>query len=81
MNKEIYIKCACSGEGLYINYDKEDNLYYLAIFSLGFRDPSKLSFLEKIRWIWYLIKNGKPYNDQFILNKKEVDKLIRFFKS
>lgn len=78
--EELYIKCSCHSEGLYLSYDREEKLYYLSMFILGYRSK-KLSMIEKIRWCWYIIKNGKPYTDQLVLDKNATKEMADFIRS
>ena len=77
---EIYVKCSCYGEGIYVKYEQEDKLYYLSFFSLGYR-AGKLSIIDRIRWVWQIFKNGKPFDDQVVLNKNEAKNLADFIRS
>lgn len=77
---EIYVKCSCHGEGLYINYEKEDKLYYFSFFSIGYR-CGKLSFLNKLRWIWQILFRSKPFDDQLVFNKEEARSISDFIRT
>lgn len=77
---DIYIKCSCHGEGVYINYEKEDKLYYLSFFSLGYK-TGKLSFWNRLRWISHILVNGRPYDDQVVLDQAEAKKISEFIRT
>jgi len=70
-----FITCSCGTEGVYIVKYKGEEETYLSMFSRGI-NPVKTSFLQKIRYIWKLIKTGTPYEDELVLNKKDLKKLL-----
>ena len=78
-NKErsIFIKCECHGEGLGVDYDSEDDLYYFSYWSAGLSNKP-LSFRERIRYCWAVLTKGKAFNDEIMLNKKGVLQLENF---
>lgn len=72
MSEEFFIKCECGTEGLYIEKDDEYNEICMAMWHTG---KDYLSFAEKLRWIWNILKN-KPYSDHFIISTSRVQELI-----
>lgn len=78
--EELYIKCSCHSEGIYLSYDKEDKFYYLSMFILGYRSKG-LSFKDKVRWCWHILTKGKPYTDQLVLSKDSAREISNFIKS
>jgi len=79
-DKSIFIKCACQGEGMSIDYDSNDNHYYFSYWSYGL-SSRKLSWLSRLRYCWEVLWKGKPFNDELILTKEEVNKLENFILS
>lgn len=82
-NKEEFFMCDCHSEGLYLVADKEDKLVYASFFSIGI-NPKQLNFFGKIRYIWNILKSGKPFEDQLVFSfdktKKLAAKLIQLSK-
>lgn len=78
-NRSIFIQCQCYGEGISVDYDADDNYYYFAYWSRGLTNRC-LGWKEKIRHCWNIIKTGKPFNDEVILNQEDVIKLAEFLK-
>ena len=76
-NKSTFIKCACEGEGMGVDYDAEDNLYYFSYWSCGFSNKP-LSWKDRIRYSWRAITKGRAFNDEVILNKDGANKLEDF---
>jgi hypothetical protein len=77
--RTLFIRCDCHSEVLVIDYDGSFKMIELSIFSslLSF----KMSFWQKIRYIYQIIKYGKPYTDQIILHQKQIDELKAFLNS
>lgn len=80
MGKSIFIKCQCKGEGLSIDYDKKDNLYYFSYWSYGLSN-GKLSWLQRLRYCWETLRKGRAFNDELVLTKEDVNKLENFIIS
>lgn len=80
---EEFILCDCSSEGLYLVSSKEDKLIYASFFSIGI-NPKNLNLFSKIRYIWNIIKTGKPFEDQLVFSfdkaKKIAKKLLQLSK-
>ena len=68
MNKTVFVKCTCHSEGIMIETD-EDSLY-LSIWEHGYRGDNSLSWKQKLRYIWQVLKHGKPYTDQIVLDRE-----------
>ena len=76
-DKSIFIKCSCGGEGMGVDYDAEDKLYYFSYWSYGLSNK-RLSWRERIRYCWNVLSKGKAFNDEIILNKEGINKLDSF---
>jgi hypothetical protein len=76
MKKEIkdYIECSCYSEGVFIQHDPEDNLTYISLYRLG-ANPVKLNWWNKLRYIWQILYEGKPFHDQLVMKNTEIKKL------
>lgn len=73
---EVFIPCSCTSEGLYIVKFKKEEEVYLSIFSRGI-NPKRFNFLDKLRYIWRVITEGKPFEDELVLDKISIEKLKR----
>jgi hypothetical protein len=47
----------------------EDSLY-LYLWERGYGHDNTLSWKQKLRYIWQILKHGKPYGDQIVLDRK-----------
>ncbi len=77
-NKTLFMLCDCKNEVLVLEYDHEYDFTELSIYesisSYGYR----MSFWQKLRYIYRILVNGKPYSDQIILNKEQLKDLSSF---
>lgn len=78
--KRLFVKCSCSGEALEFVWDKENNMMDIAMWKQGF-NTYRLSWHEKLRWIWHIIIKGDIWTDCIILDKKDVVKVKKYFNS
>lgn len=76
-NDCLIVKCACHSESLEISYDKECSHFDVSIWYYG-RGSKILSWPERFRWIWRILKTGDPWADQIILNKDETKEIVNF---
>ena len=77
--RTLFIRCDCNSEILVLDYDGSFKMIELSIFSSLV--SSQMSLWQKIRYIYQIIKNGKPYTDQIILHQKQIDELKAFLNS
>jgi len=80
MSKNIFIECDCYSEGMRLNYDLKDKLLYISLYQRGFRPRTK-TLLEKLRWVWHILKNDVPYDDEVVLGLKKISQLKKFLNS
>jgi hypothetical protein len=80
MYKKILINCECESHALEVERLFEDKEYYLSMWNRG-RSYFPMSFRERLRWCWNILKTGVPYTDQMILNDEEMNKIIDFVNS
>lgn len=71
-NKEAFFVCDCHSEGLYLESYSDDKTLYLSFFSHGI-NPKNLTLFSKIRYIWNILKTGKPFSDHLVFNFKKAN--------
>jgi hypothetical protein len=71
---EEFIICSCHSEGIYVVKHKDEEEVYMSLFSHGI-NPKSLNWKSKLRYIWQVFKNGKPFEDEIVLDKSAVAKL------
>ncbi len=75
----MFFKCDCGSEAICVEQDLElfdddkrcSNLIYFSIYHCGTEDH-KPSIQEKLRHCWKILKTGKNYADQIILNEGDA---------
>jgi hypothetical protein len=70
--------CNCKSEVLILEYDQEIGLMDCAIYESGISIRHKMSWRQKIKYIWQVLINNKPYADQIVLDKTQIQKLKVF---
>jgi hypothetical protein len=75
-DETLFMVCGCQNEVLVINYDHKIKVADLSIYSQTF--SFKMSWKQKIRYIWNIIVKGTPYFDQIVLDHKQLKQLKEF---
>lgn len=79
--KSHFVKCACSGhmlEAERYDYKDGDEGFNIAVWERG-RDGKQIYGLkEKFRWCWNILKNGRIWADDIIVNNQDARKLAEF---
>jgi hypothetical protein len=77
-NNIAHFRCECHSEGIVVRKDE------LGLYEFGFvayhMQSSKLTWKNRLRTIWQLIRKGTYYTDMVILDKKRVKELVKFLK-
>jgi len=70
--------CGCKSEVLVLEYDKEFNLIDLAIYEHSISFRNKMSWFQKLRYIWQVMRYNRPFNDQIVLDSNQIQRLKVF---
>ena len=70
--------CGCKNEVLVLEYDQEIGLMDLAIYEHGVSIRNRMSWRQKLRYIWQVMRYNRPYNDQIVLEKNQIQNLKEF---
>jgi len=73
----VFIKCSCQGEGMGVDFEKEDNLFYFSYWSAGLTNK-KLSIKERLRYSLHCLFTGKAFNDELVFTIDDAKKLNLF---
>lgn len=73
----IFIRCECLGEGMGIDYYSEDGHYYFSYWN-NYISNEKMSWKQRFRYCWQVLRHGKAFADDLILNQAHVDQLVDF---
>lgn len=77
-NNTKFILCDCRSEILVIDYDEEIGMADLAIYEHNISYRHKMSFWQKMRYIYRVLVNNKPYADQIMINKSQIKEIADF---
>jgi hypothetical protein len=80
-NKTTFILCDCRSEVLVLEYDYEYELMELSIYENLSSYSYKMSFWQKLRYIYQVLIKNRPYSDQIILNKDQIKHITNFLTS
>lgn len=79
-NKTTFILCDCRSEVLVLDHDFEYELTELSIYENMSSYGHKMSFWQKLRYIYRVLVHNRPYSDQIILNKQQLKDLGSFIE-
>lgn len=75
--KEKFFSCECYSEGLLLSkYDDEDSIIF-AVLSLSY-NKNHLNLWERIKYCYHVLKNGKIYKDQLILDNDKAKEIAEW---
>lgn len=79
--RTAFIRCGCDNEILVARYDSDIDMLDLCLFESQRSFTHKMSFYQKIRYIYNLFKTGQPFTDQIILHRDQIEELKGFLHS
>ena len=79
-NKTTFILCDCRSEVLVLDHDFEYDLTELSIYENMSSYGHKMSFWQKLRYIYQVLVHNRPYSDQIILNKEQLKDIKSFIE-
>jgi hypothetical protein len=79
--KIVFFLCDCRSEVLAIEYDNEIEMAEFAVYENRASYNRKLSFWQRLRYIYKVLVSGEPYSDQIMLNKNQIKELKGFLGS
>lgn len=74
--KETFIPCSCGSEGLHLYKFKNDNELFVSVWEMGYGKDNRLSWKQRLRYVWRVLWEGRPYGDQIVLDREGRSKLI-----
>lgn len=70
---DLYLSCDCGAETMCVQTDYEE--IFLAIYRFKY---SQANLWYRLRHCWHILTTGKPYEDEFVLDKKSAIKLAKW---
>jgi len=71
-----FITCSCESEAIVLEKHYGEDEIYLSLFGRGL-NIKRYNIKDRLRHIWYIIKNGFPYTDEIVLSKQKAVELAR----
>jgi hypothetical protein len=75
-NNELHLTCSCHSHELHVEKDHEDDMWYISFWQRGY--TTKPSWKYRIKCILYILKHGRPYGDEVILEIKDLRELKQY---
>lgn len=79
--RTAFIRYDCDSEVLVVRYDGEFESIDLCIYQSHNSFCHKMSWYQKLRYIYQVLRYGQPYTDQIMLQKNQVEELKGFLNS
>lgn len=74
-----FLICDCYEHGLLVEKFKDENEVSLSLFERGLKGRI-LSWSERLRWCWQIVRYGRPWSDYVILSEENQKQLKEFLK-
>jgi hypothetical protein len=76
---EKFIMCDCYGHSMLLHYDGTEGFRELDVsfWSRG-HWGEVMSFRERLRWTWKILRTGNPWADSVCLNPKKINELADY---
>jgi hypothetical protein len=78
--KNHWLLCDCYSHSLFVEKDDENNRFFINLFERRF-DGQKMSWKERIRWCFHILKNGTPFTDMIIVKSRKAKDLADFINN
>ena len=79
-NNEFHLTCSCHSHELHFEKDDLDGdsnaMWYVSFWQRGY--ATETSWKYRLRCIWHILKNGRPYGDEVVLEKKDLIELKQY---
>jgi hypothetical protein len=72
--KEKFIPCDCGVEVLRLIFDPDEDWG----LNISILEHHNIPWSDKLRWIYKILREGTPFEDEMILDADGVKKLIEF---
>jgi len=72
MIQKLY-RCECFTCGLLLTEDEDSGGVYMSFWKYG--SPNPMGLLERLRRAWNIVKTGRYFDDQIILNEATAREL------
>jgi hypothetical protein len=77
-DNELHLSCSCHSHELHVEKDHEDDMWYISFWQRGYITETPWKY--RLKCIWHILKNGTPYGDEVILEKKDMLELKEYLE-
>ena len=75
-----FFKCACSAHAVHVMSFEDEEETYLSIWEQG-ANNGRLSFWERLRYAFKILKDGKPYADEVVFDRETALSFVAYLSS
>jgi len=77
-DNELHLTCSCHSHQLHIIKDDDIDVWYVSFWIRGY--VTETSWRYRLKCIWHILKTGRPYGDEVILEKKDIIELKEYIE-
>lgn len=77
-DNELHLTCACNCHELHIEKDNGFNQWYISFWQRGY--ITEKSWAYRLKCIWHILRTGRPYGDEVVLETADMVELNRYIK-
>jgi hypothetical protein len=77
-DNELHITCGCHTHELHFERDHEEVMWYVSFWQRGYVEET--SWKYRLKCIWHILKTGRPYGDEVILERKDLVELKEYLE-
>lgn len=79
-NNELHLTCSCHSHELHFEKDGLDGdahaIWYISFWQCGYQTYTPWRY--KLKCIWKILKHGRPYGDEVVLERKDLQELKEY---
>ena len=76
--RTAFIHCDCRQEVLIVYYDGEYDTLDMSLYETSSSFENKKSWIQRLRYAYQIVRYGKPYTDQIVLKRDQIEELKGF---
>jgi len=76
-DKSTFLICDCHSHALFLEKFNDEEEIYISFFERGMNGRI-LTWKERLKWCWQIIRYGQPWTDSVILGLENQKKLKKF---
>jgi hypothetical protein len=72
----LHLTCSCHTHELHFEKDQEEDMWYVSFWIRGYINET--SWRYKLKCIYHILKTGRPYGDEVILDIEDLRQLKEY---